>query len=126
MDASTVINVDDIRSYRVELSGFDRNAAKQTKSAFVEDGYFFIISTASKDDVYIKYVRVDRFVFCVLYSHFVSIIDSRIHQFVRIGNSLWIKFLSAEKRDRQKQEEIWCPSTRGARKTLGVILSYVR
>ena len=54
VDAISTIAVEDIKSYRVELSGFDRNAAKLSKTAFVEDGYFFIISTSSRDDVYIK------------------------------------------------------------------------
>lgn len=54
VEASTSIPMEDIDGFRVELSGFDRNAAKQSKAAFVEDGYFFIISTSSIDDVYIK------------------------------------------------------------------------
>jgi hypothetical protein len=55
VDAQHTIRVEEIKGYRVELSGIDRNAAKQSKSAFVEDGYFFIIAT-EQDDVYIKYV----------------------------------------------------------------------
>jgi hypothetical protein len=54
VEAQRVITVGEIKNYRVELSGFDRKAANQSKSAFVEDGYFFIISTTQKDDVYIK------------------------------------------------------------------------
>lgn len=49
-------NVDDISTYRVELSGIDRLAVKRSKLAFSEDGYSLIIRLMNGDEIHIKFV----------------------------------------------------------------------
>ncbi len=65
-EAVSSINATDIHDYVVELTGIDRLAAKQSKLAFVEDIYTFILITASRDEILIKSVNMSLLIFCDL------------------------------------------------------------
>lgn len=55
VDVVESVRITDIKAVDIELSGIDRMAAKQSKSAFVEDSYTVIVTLISGDEIHIKY-----------------------------------------------------------------------